>query len=374
MPFNPAMHGLRGLAALMVLLYHWRTNFPAAGNQLARWPFAGEQWNLMFLIDFGWVGVHWFFVLSGYLLAGVLWAQPLHARTVVDFWQRRFTRIYPAHWFQMLVMSCLTAYTLLLSQLDPVRFVHNILLWLAPLPGGSAAYNGVWWTLPIELGFYLVLPLLIALYRKTGVVPLLVTAFVISIGWRFLVVSWRVSPDDPVNMNLIRQLPGTLSLFVVGVALNHLQGWRPPRLWVVSVAAASLCYGAWLYVIGLHKGPPRADDWTLYLWEPALGVIVALLVWLLTQPTRTVHWLCSRPLVWLGTLSYGIYLWHFPVLRLLPRLVPGPWKTIEGSWLALLICLAVTLPLALLSYHAVEKPALNGMARWQSRRKRPALA
>lgn len=51
MKFQPALHGVRGLAAILVLLYHWRTNFPAFGNALSKVEFLGERWNLMFLID-----------------------------------------------------------------------------------------------------------------------------------------------------------------------------------------------------------------------------------------------------------------------------------------------------------------------------------
>ena len=368
MSFNPALHGLRGLAAMLVLLYHWRTNFPAAGNLVSKLPFAGERWNLMFLIDFGWVGVHWFFVLSGYLLAGVLWRESLRPQTVAHFWQRRFVRIYPALWFQMAVMSVFTAYTLLLNNLQPTRYLNNLLLWLDPLPGGSIPYNGVWWSLPIELSFYLVLPFVVLFYRKTGAVALFVAAMAVSIGWRWLVVEWRDSPDDPIYRNVMRLLPGSLSLFVAGSVLNH---WRDDvriRSWKPLLAATLAFYVFWLHTIGLHKGPPRADDWTLYLWEPVLGVVIAALIWLLTRPAHAPAWLGARPLLWLGTWSYGIYLWHFPVMRLLPKLVPGPWKTVEGSLMALPICLAITLPLAALSYHAVEKPVLSGIARWQARR------
>lgn len=366
--FLPELHGLRGLAALIVLLFHWRTNFPAFGNAASKVEALGHQWNLMFLIDYGWVGVQWFFVLSGYLLGGVLWNKPLNGRNVMDFWQRRFTRIYPGLWFQLLLMSLLTSYTFLLKDLDPLRMLNNALLWLHPMPGGSAPYNGVWWTLPIELGFYLVVPLCLVWYRNTGVWSLLILGFTVSIGWRYGIAQWSASEGLGLDIGTLRQLPGSLSLFLVGMALNH---WRNPgRLPLpgLLLCAVALLYLGWLYA--LSQQPRALSDalWVAYFWEPLMGILIAGIVYLVVQPSVPARWLGCKPLLLMGTWSYGIYLWHFPVLRLLPRTVPGPWKTVEGSLLALLICLVVTTLLAMLSYYLVERPALNAVARWQRRR------
>jgi hypothetical protein len=369
MSFLPALHGLRGLAAVLVLLFHWRTNFPAAGNALSKVEWLGQPWNLMFLVDFGWIGVQWFFVLSGYLLGGVLWNRPLSGPVVVQFWQRRFARIYPGLWFQLLLLALFTSYTLLLHNLDPERMRNNLLLWLHPLPGGSIPYNGVWWTLPIELCFYLVLPLCLVFYRRTGVWTTLFAAFAISIAWRYAVLQDRADPAHFADLGLIRQLPGSLCLFIAGMALNHWQqapGWPHTRRALLAVTAA---YLLWLYLLTLEPRGLVTGAWPTYVWEPVAGLLIAGIVFLVVHPDQPLRWLGSRPLLLLGTWSYGIYLWHFPVLRLLPRYVPGPWKTVEGSWLALLICVVATLALAALSYHAVERPALNAVARWQNRKR-----
>lgn len=371
MTFQPSLHGLRGLAALMVLFYHWRTNFPAFGNAFSKVDLLGERWNLMLVVDLGWVGVQWFFVLSGYLLAGVLWNQPLDRQHVVKFWQRRFTRIYPGLWFQLLLTALLTSVTLLLKDLDPQRMIHNILLWLHPLPYGSVPYNGVWWTLPIELSFYLALPLCLVLYRRTGVLTLLATGFAVSIAWRYSLTQWWIDRNMALEMGVLRQLPGSLSLFLVGAALNHWRREHSEQSVRWALAAATILYLLWLYFLSLQ---PRAISdalWVAYFWEPVVGVFIAGIVYLAVQPSAPTRWLGSTPLVLLGTWSYGIYLWHFPVLRLLPRIAPGPWKTVEGSLLALAICLMTTAVLAMISYYAVERPALNAVARWQSRHRSP---
>lgn len=367
MNFQPSLHGLRGLAAVLVLLFHWRTNFPAFGNAFSKVEFLGERWNLMLLIDHGWIGVQWFFVLSGYLLGGVLWNKPLNTTTVAHFWQRRFARIYPGLWFQVLLLALLTSYTLLLKDLDPERMKNNLLLWLHPLPGGSVPYNGVWWTLPIELCFYLALPLCLVFYRRTNVWAMLAASFVISIAWRHAILQGRSDPGQLVDLGLIRHLPGSLCLFLAGLALNH---WRHAGSLTLSrraLATATVLYLLWLYLLSLHPRALVDGSWATYIWEPVVGLLIAGMVYLVVHPSNPARWLGSRPLLLLGTWSYGIYLWHFPVLRLLPRTVPGPWKTMEGSLLALLICVLASLILAALSYYTVERPALNTIARWQSR-------
>ena len=76
MNFVPVLHGLRGLAAMAVLLYHWEGSYPGLSLALKSVPFLGTQWDLLFPVRFGWIGVDWFFVLSGFLLAGNLWHSP----------------------------------------------------------------------------------------------------------------------------------------------------------------------------------------------------------------------------------------------------------------------------------------------------------
>jgi peptidoglycan/LPS O-acetylase OafA/YrhL len=168
---------------------------------------------------------------------------------------------------------------------------------------------------------------------------------------------------------MMRHLPGSLCLFLAGLALNQ---WRhvgelPHARRVLLIV--TLLYLTWLYLLSQHPRALVDGSWATYAWEPVVGLLIAGIVYLVVHPSNPARWLGSKPLLLLGTWSYGIYLWHFPVLRLLPRTVPGPWKTMEGSLLALLICVLASLLLAALSYYAVERPALNAIARWQSRPK-----
>lgn len=367
-PFIPVLHGLRGLAALAVLLFHWEGSFPGLSDALKEVPFAGTTWDLLWPVRFGWIGVNWFFVLSGFLLAGNLWNTTMTAPVVAQFWQRRLLRIYPAVWLQLGVLLLFLQAVGLLRNFDPGQAIGNALLWLFPLPGGVVPYNGVYWTLPLELSFYLALPLLLVLLRRTGLVTFLLAALAISLTWR-LGIAWLHHAGSPhaISLMFIRNvLPGMLFVFAIGMAINPLRQRLQPRWpsgWLLALFALQL---ALMHAFSDFSGVALQDHPFLLVFDLVLSVVIAATIALLLQPPGWLAWLSSKPLVWLGEVSYGVYLWHFPVQRLLPRLWPDPWLgTPEGSLAALGISLALTLPLAAASYHWIEQPALRRF-RWRA--------
>ena len=376
MAFNPILHGLRGIAALLVLLYHWKETFPAFAGTYRQLPFLGTQWNVLLPIDFGWIGVHWFFVLSGYLLAANIWSQPLGAQNITRFWARRFFRIYPAIWVQTPILLMVTYALVGLPNFDRYRLIGNLLLWLDPYPGGVIGYNAVWWTLPIELGFYLVLPFLMLLYRRIGWISTLLLVLAITAGWRLWVLAQVAGPNYHNALPILRALPGSLILFMLGFFISHLQHkttlhTKGSGRWLL-LAAGLLFYG-WLQLLIDHKKTIAFEPLLLATNDPVIGLLIAGVIWVLLRPDMgkalVNRLLASRPLHWLGEFSYGIYLWHYPCLRLLPKLFPRDWRGMENSALALGICLVFTLVAAALSYFLVEKPVLNWVARTQAARK-----
>ena len=102
-----------------------------------------------------------------------------------------------------------------------------------------------------------------------------------------------------------------------------------------------------------------SGHWILVLWPPLVAVAIALLVYCLREPTPELNWLNSRILVWLGHVSFGIYLWHFQVMRALVLLFPESWNSPLESLLALLIAVPVTLSLAALSFYLIERPLMG---------------
>ena len=224
MGFNPVLHGLRGLAALYVMLYHWNGTFKGLRVQLEQVTIFGEPWHWGFWLQFGWTGVLWFFVLSGYLLTAQMLARPVDMSGANDFWLRRAMRIYPAVWAQLAILLPLVALTGNLKSFSWYQLLGNLGLWFSPFPGAVAPFNAVYWTLPIELLFYLALPLLVWLFRRVNVWVFLALALAFTLSWR-LGLYWQGKAGGVVGPQVawVRDsMPGFFFVFATGMALNRI--------------------------------------------------------------------------------------------------------------------------------------------------------
>ncbi|MDP2405883.1 MAG: acyltransferase [Hydrogenophaga sp.] len=352
MSFNPSLHGLRGLIAVSILLFHWKTNYPELARQFQAIPIFGANWDLFYFINGG--GIHWFFVLSGYQIAASLWQQPMNCQHLWLFGKRRFLRIFPVVWVHLAILMAVTYYILgSLSFLQWRQLLGNSLLWFNPLPLGVAPYNGVMWTLSVELLFYLTLPILLLIYRGSNIWFVIFLGAATAIAYRWGI--W-LQHDGALRHDsaALRVFPGLLFLFIAGFAINHFSPNPAQGLRNVLFALSAGAYFLWRYPVQNHAETP----WLVMGWDLGMGLLIAFMVSLLIKPVYGLGWLSSRPLMWIGNLSFGIYLWHLPALRWLPRLAPGPWNTAEGSALALMICLFLTFTMASLTYFLIEKPLL----------------
>ena len=359
--FSPALHGLRGLAAIAVLAFHWSQHYPLANGWLAQWQWGPLPWmNITLPLALGWQGVPLFFVLSAYLLTAQWQRQPLAAATVGHYMVRRALRIYPAVWLQIAVVLCVLPW--LPSLWRPFTLSElwqSALLWINMPPTMVAPLNLVWWTLPIEFAFYLALPLLVWLSRRVGWVPVVLVSFVVTVAWRSAVMAWFAGEHMVARLPILDALPGSLATFAAGFALAHHQGRWPSRVpWLACtlwlVAYLGLQYGLLSNVDTYWTG-----HWMLAVWNPLFACVVALAVGVVMSDERWGRWFSGTWMVWLGELSFGIYLWHFPVLIALRQLWPASESSIALGLLALPLCVALTLLLAWASHTLVERPAMR---------------
>ena len=129
--FNPALHSLRGLAACAVMLFHWEQFFPAFGALVQSLVPANSLLDPTAYIGFGWMGVPLFFILSGWLLGGQVIRADITAGYLRHFWTRRFLRIYPAVWAELLVLLLLARSIPGLIDAASYNTLHlQFLLWL----------------------------------------------------------------------------------------------------------------------------------------------------------------------------------------------------------------------------------------------------
>lgn len=369
----PALDGFRGLAAMAVLLFHVMVG---AGRP------ALDEGPVRSILMSGYMGVDFFFVISGFVLFLPTVVNGGVFGNVRAYALRRASRIIPAYWVVLLVLAAtqplLTTLRTdlpyesgrgLLSMLLHMTFLQHSIGPALGIPEGFAVHGAVW-TLSLEAMFYVLLPLVAARYHRHPVLGFLL-ALTISLAWK-QAITWRVV--DPTAWSLARvvlitQLPSYLAHFAAGMtaafAFVRLRGvvTRPGH---GAAAAAVAAVAASVVLLGMRAEGIRDlvatnglyDHFTRPLYValafavliPAVALAPAWAQFPFTNPI-------SRRL---GDMSYGIYLWHllfigFALATL--HFVPN------GSTWAFARMLLFALPLSLvagwLSMRVVERPAVR---------------
>jgi peptidoglycan/LPS O-acetylase OafA/YrhL len=351
LPHRRGLDGLRAFAVLAVLLYH-----------------ADVSW-----VPGGFLGVDVFFVISGYLITSLLLAEVVSTQRVSlrAFWKRRARRLLPA------VGALLVGVTLLalVSAHDSVERLRGDVL-------AALTYSSNWWqivrgetyfesfgrppllrhlwSLAVEEQLYIVLPLVITLLLRTGVLRFRRAVAMAVLG---LAAASMVLLDALwVDADPSRAWYGTDSRaggLLVGVGLAVLWPMATRPKWR-GVGRTLIDGAAVVSVVGLVVVMTVVDaaDGFLHPWGFALtSVMAGILVVAITSPTSRVHrYLGMRPLQWLGTRSYAIYLWHWPIFMLTRPRVDVSF----GGWRVLTLRLLLTGIAAELSWRLVEHPIRSG--------------
>lgn len=362
-----ALTGLRGFAAAWVVLYHvW---VDAGPRVMSLGPL-----DLTAAFSCGWAGVDIFFTLSAFLLAlpFASWQLGAMARPALGtFWLRRVLRIFPAYYAQLAVLLALAAVGIG-AWPSLAQFAGNLVLWFNFGSMAAAPINPVTYTLPIEFCFYLVLPLFALLLRPRAWLVLLVFALVETQAYRHFMYAAVAHADVPQRVLALEQLPGRLDQFVFGMlaAYAYTRAALADALPRVRVADAlfvlgALVVAAMVATIHLRSGTYWDGDPLLFVWHGIVGAAVALMLYAAAAGSRVAHALfANRPLRHLGVVSFGLYLWHFPLIGWLDA--AHVFDRVTGYRLpwTLPVVLLLALLLAQASYRFVERPALRlGRAR-----------
>ena len=358
--FNPRLHSIRGLAAFAVLLFHWEQFFPAGGIWLQQFVLADSLIDPTVYIGFGWMGVPLFFILSGWLLGGQVIQARISLRYLGRFWGRRFLRIYPAVWAELIILLLIASLIPgLVGQASYDTLHLQFLLWLNLPPFMATPLNLVWWTLPVELSFYLLLPFIGWLAGKVSWRLLLGVSFAITMSWRYWIFSTAEVDNYLVVLPVLDSLIGTLFTFMLGFSLNFLPDNVDERRQKLGLLLGVVSLLSLMYWQLRMDSVYWTGHWILVVWPPMVALAMAGIVFHLREPIPLMDWLSSPVLVWLGHVSFGVYLWHFQVMRAMALLFPDYWSTPSASALALLVAIPATLILASLSYYLVERPLMG---------------
>jgi peptidoglycan/LPS O-acetylase OafA/YrhL len=337
--YRPWLDGLRAVAVLMVLAQH----------TIGRMP-----------LDLGFVGVGLFFALSGYLITGLLLDERAArgAVSLYGFYLRRAARLVPA--LVIVVVACNTLFVIQ-NDYAPLKGSISALTYTANyaevLRGDFVRGYGPTWSLAVEEHFYVLWPLLLLwVTRRFG----LRTALRATLAVCLVALLWR-SALAVMHVRYSLLALGSLEradalLYGCTAAIAVRLGWRP-RPWMLWTGIG---------IVGILPFAFSHESYAaLVIGNAALAIAGAAVVVGLDYAARP--WLRNcmsvRWLVVVGILSYGIYLWHGPMMRIAENFgYSGP------GWRAVAVVVSITV--AAVSYRYAEAP-VRSWARRQSKKPRP---
>jgi peptidoglycan/LPS O-acetylase OafA/YrhL len=349
---RPVLDGVRAVAILAVLAAHF-----GSGPKL-EWPSGG------------FLGVDIFFVLSGFLITSILLEERRRTGSfsLRAFYVRRALRLFPA---LVLVVLAFLVYTLTVA---PASVVHDNLIaaaatltywtnWLYAEGMFGVGQTGLLhaWTLSIEEQFYILWPLVLAaallLGRTRAALAVAVGGIVAVVAWRLVLLAesdavWRMyfgfdARADSLLVGCALALLLTHGKWLTGVRSLFFRLALVPAILLIGFCLV-FAKEAWTILY--------AGGFTLF----ALATAVVLYNLVVSRPPILARLLEWSPMVYVGRISYGLYLWHFPIYL---------WTrdALEKGWLVTLVGLPLTFLLAAASFRYVEQPFLRYKKRFERR-------
>ena len=335
---------LRGSAAMSVMLFH------CIG--LLSWDVSGTP---LAIFRVGWIGVDLFFAISGYVITASAIRQKDRPDYGEYFWRARLARILPLYYvtsavFLLAVSSAALDKDAIFQLLTHLFLAHNF------FQSAAFSINGVTWSLSVELQFYVLAFFIVPLTmraNRTMLIKSYLALFGGVLAYRLVCWYWltQTGASDSAFIHLFSQVPALVDSFALGglIFMLNLPCLTRPQ----AVLLAFLTFGLLMAIYFIY------DANALRYWNSlpmtalfrSLVAMFAGVALLLAMSIRTTFiW---RPMLELGKISYGIYLWHLIVLYLVQRYSPF------NGMAAALTVIAVTLVLAKLSYLAIEMPSMR---------------
>ncbi|MDO5328951.1 MAG: acyltransferase family protein [Coriobacteriia bacterium] len=356
-----ALDGLRTLAIVSVMIYH---------------------------LNFGWfkgglIGVTMFFVLSGYLITGLIKEEieTTGKLSLKNFWIHRVRRLFPAIAIVVIVVAilCVIFNHLLLTKMKPD--IIPSLVWLQNwwyIIRDLSYFDAIgdpsplvhFWSLAIEEQFYLIWPLiLIGTYKIGAKHKIIRRACLVLAILSALKMAFIYNPDSDPTRAYYGTDTRAFSL-LLGAWLAYVWPWKRMNSENRNYSSDDLFktdfVGA-ICLIGLIAIMVLVDGLSPLMYYGIIflaSVLTMFLIGVLVVPgSKIAAFFALKPIAWIGKRSYGMYLWHFPLILLLKPICDGLTNT---WWFAILI-LALTIGIAAVQYKFIENPIRRGLiGRWYS--------
>lgn len=353
------LDGIRGIAILLVLLLHLYL------------PPEGGPWSVEFarkILGAMWTGVTLFFVLSGYLITGLLLKAKGSDGYFRGFYARRSLRIFPAYYFVLfLALAVLPTIDADVRstgiQEHAWTFIFYLQNWWTTVEGQRFAWLGVahLWSLAVEEQFYLLWPLLV---WKLDRVELMRMCVLLIAACQVVKAAWVAShvPHIVLQTSTLSSLDG----LAAGALIATLAPQACMKILAPARVLGAVCALLMAVLVALYPAPQRMAAYAACS-SLAVGIFAVLFLHVrgagLSSGAR--RFLEQPMLLWLGRYSYGIYLLHFviqfPLSGALLRSVPGLHE-LPANLAQIVVgtaTLAVTLPAAVAMFHLLEQPFLR---------------
>ncbi len=346
-PKIPRIDGLRAISALLVLLYHYGYTFIPAG-----------------------FGVMIFFVISGFLITWLLLKEHDTTQTVSlkKFYVRRCLRILPAFYFYWLIAIFLLivskSHILWPQAISSLFYVSNYYQGLHHYPSTLFSLT---WSLSIEEQFYLFWPAAFTFVaRRNPKWVLRMLALTILAVWLYRLALWSAGvPEEYIYTAFDTRVDHLLVGCSLAIGLYH--GILDSLIKVLTARISYIVPTVGLLIISIVLAGKYGVDYrntVAFAIDPIL--IAVLIIQLLSTDGHLVTWLDSKPMTYLGRISYSTYLWHslamLGTLRLASRMGIPHWTSLPVSIFA-------AWALAAASYQMIEKPFLNLKGRFTADRR-----
>lgn len=330
MDFRYDIQGLRALAVLLVFVFH-----------------LSSSW-----LPGGFVGVDIFFVISGYLVSSIILHKIDNNKfSIIQFYESRIKRIVPAYFFVLLITALVAPFVFASTDIYSFRkalfwsIIFNSNNYFASLDnyfGAASSENPLLhtWTLAVEMQFYLILPLLLLLVKNRKVLNILLLVMVIGL---LSYCTYNIFRGNAGSMYF--SLPGRMPEFLVGVLattmnLRNYTWIKRNSLVISSLGFIIIVATAFIFDENLHFPGLTA-------LIPTIGTLMILV----SSDNLVNQFLSKRACVFIGEISYSIYLWHWPVMAFI-RYNNDHY---ELNLREIIISIITTIIFSILSYYLVER-------------------